>query len=138
MESKRLSLNLQKSSIIVFGDSKLVERIKEEVRKKPLMLSGKKMEEVKTIKYLGDRISNSLQESIHQTVMKRIGLAKQAVYEIRAIIEDRRAHCIGGINLAFEIFNVSVLTMIFYNSETWDFIPKKTYKVLDDLFLHFF
>ena len=51
LESKLLSLNLQKSSFIVLGDSKSVERIKEEVRKKPRMLSGKKMEEVKTVKY---------------------------------------------------------------------------------------
>ena len=96
------------------------------------------MKEVKVMKFLGDYICNSIEDSVHQTVSKRIGIAKQAVYEIRAIIEDRRAGCIGGINLAFDIFNASVVTMVLHNCETWGKVPKKSLKMLNDLFLLFF
>ena len=96
------------------------------------------MTESEEIKYLGEIITNSLEESIHKTAMKRIGIAKQAVYEIRAVIEDKRSRTIGGMNLAFEIFNASVVSMVIHNSETWCSIPKKTHKVLNDLFLLFF
>ena len=102
------------------------------------MLSGQKLKEREEIKYLGDLITNSLEESIHRTVMRRIGIAKQAVYEIRAVIEDKRSETIGGINLAFDIFNACVMSMVIHNSETWCSIPKKTYKVINDLFLLFF
>ena len=56
----------------------------------------------------------------------------------RAVIEDRRASTIGGINIAFEIWEASVLSMLAFNSETWINIPKKTVKVLNDLVNSFF
>ena len=46
----------------------------------------------------------------------------------RAVIEDRRASTIGGINIAFEIWEASVLSMLAFNSETWINIPKKRLK----------
>merc|ERR1711954_195883 len=129
LESKLLSLNLKKSSYIILGDTKERKRLKEEAVKKPLVLSEQKMTESEEIKYLGEIITNSLEESIHKTVMKHIGIAKQAVYEIRAVIEDKRSRTIGGMNLAFEIFNAPVVSMLIHNSETWCSIPKKTHKV---------
>ena len=101
LESKLLSLNLKKSSYIILGDTKERKRLKEEAVKKPLVLSEQKMTESEEIKYLGEIITNSLEESIHKTVMKRIGIANQAVYEITAVIEFKRSRSIGGINLAF-------------------------------------
>ena len=138
LESKLLSLNLQKSSYIILGERESVKALEEEANRNPLTLSGKRMERVEKVKHLGDFISNSLEESIHQTVLRRINVAKLAVFEIRAVIEDRRAQSIGGINLAFDIFNASVLSMVLYNSETWDYIGNKTLKVINDLFLLFF
>ena len=76
------------------------------------------------MKYLGDYISHSLEESVHQTVMRRLGVAKQAIYEIRTVIEDRRASHIGGINIAFEIWEASVLPMLFFNGGTWTNVQK--------------
>ena len=75
LESKILSLNLKKSTYIMLGDNKAVKELKEEANKTPLMISGRVMERVESIKYLGDLVSNSSEESIHQTVMKRISLA---------------------------------------------------------------
>ena len=44
----------------------------------------------------------------------------------------------GGINISFQIFEACVLSFVLHNAETWDFIPKKTMKLLDDLFNYFF
>ena len=96
------------------------------------------MKEVEEVKYLGEMISINNDESVHKTVLKRIGLAKRSVIEIRSIVEDSRAVRLGGINVAFQLFESVVLSSIFYNSETWDFTPKKTIKVLDNFFNFFF
>ena len=96
------------------------------------------MKEVKQAKFLGEYFSCNLEDSIHQTVLKRIGSAKQSIFEIRAVIEDKRSKQLGGINLAFDIWEASVIPMLAYNSETWSIIPKKTIKVLNDLFNLFY
>ena len=138
LESKLLSLNEEKSCFIILGDNGKRKELKQEVERNPLTINGKRMKEVEVIKFLGDYITNSPEESVNHTVKKRIGIAKQAVYEIRTIIEDRRANAIGGINLAFNIFNASVVSMVIHNCESWDMVPKKTLKMLNDLFLLFF
>ena len=44
-----------------------------------------------------------------------------------------------GNSIVFDLFNASVLSMVLYNSETWGSdIQKRTFKVLDGLFLLFF
>ena len=52
LESKLLSLNLQKSSNIILGDRESVKALKEEANKNPLTLSGKRMERVEKVKHL--------------------------------------------------------------------------------------
>ena len=69
--------------------------------------------------------------------MNRIGIVKQAIYEIRTVVEDRRASSIGGINLAFDLWNSAVLPMLLHNGESWVEMLPKTYKVLNDVFLKF-
>ena len=64
-------------------------------------------------------------------------MAKQAIYEIRTVVEDKRARGIGAINLAFDLWNSSVLPMLLYNGETWTDILPKTCKTLNDLSLNF-
>ena len=94
------------------------------------------MKETKALKYLGDFISVDASESVHQTVLKRIPIAKQAIHEIRMIVEDVRADKIGGINVAFTIWEASVLPMLLYNGETWN--PKEKTKILRGIFDEFF
>ena len=87
---------------------------------------------------VGDIFSNSLSDSVHQTVLKRIGIAKQSIFEIRAVLEDTRADKVGSINVAFEIWEKSVLPMIFMNSKCWFEISNKTMMLLKGLFSQFF
>ena len=96
------------------------------------------MKQVKSLKILGDFLFSELSESVHQTILKRIGVATISIYEIRAVVEDRRAKCIGGINVGLNIFNSSIIPMIFFNSETWTCIPKKSYKYLLEFYCRFF
>ena len=46
------------------------------------------MTEVNSLRYLGEELSVNLGESVHRTVLKRVAIAKVAIYEIRTIIED--------------------------------------------------
>ena len=125
LESKLLDLNLDKSNFILIGSKKARKNLHQQITNNPLILCNNPMKEVKLLKFLGDYLSFSLEDSVHQTVMKRLGVAKQAIFEIRAVIEDRRASTIGGINIAFKIWEASVLTMLAFNSETWISIPQK-------------
>ena len=131
-------MNLLKSNFVIVGNKKDRRKIAKELENNPLKLCGQNMEEVKEIKFLGDYIGPSCEESIHTTVSKRISIAKQTINEIRTIIEDRRAKSIGGINIAFDIFNAAVIPMVLNNGETWWNMKKKTLKALNGLFNYFF
>ena len=134
---KSLKLNLDKSSFLVIGTKKSRRAISNEIMETPLKLGGEAMKEDKAIRYLGDFLTFNLEESVHLTVVKRLGVARQILYEIRAVIEDLRAQRLGSLGTAFDIYEQSVLQMILVNSETWVSIPRKTMKILDDFF-HFF
>ena len=134
---KNLALNLDKSNFIIIGNRKQRNKMKKELDKSPLNLCGAKMTEVVETKYLGEIIAQNNDESIHKTIMKRIAVSKLAVVEIRSIVEDARASRLGGINVAFDLFDSCILSSLLHNSETWDNIPKKSMKILDDFFTYF-
>ena len=92
------------------------------------------MTEVKVLKYLGDHLSVNLEESVYQTVIKRVVIAKHAIFEIRSVIEDTRANIFGSVNVAFMIWETAIIPMLTFNSESWFGMNKKTLKILDDLF----
>ena len=134
---KNLQFNLDESAFIIVGSSKDTRTLKRSISKSPLTLCGEKMKEVSEIKYLGDWISSSLEESVQRTVSKRINIAKHAVIELRNNVEDSRASKIGGINAAFYIFEAAILSMLLYNGEMFVEMSKKTEKELDNFFNFF-
>ena len=136
--SKTLSLNLQKSAFLIIGSKKQRKNIQSNMKENPITLLGQPMPQVKAIKHLGDYLTFSPEESVHQTVLKRVAIGKQSILEIRAVIEDFRAEKIGGINLAFTLFESTVANMIYFNSETWVNIQKKTIRLLNGLYNDFF
>ena len=83
---------------------------------------------------MGENLSFYLEESFHQTVIKRVAIAKHAIFEIRSVIEDTRAKILGSVNIAFMIWETAIIPMLAFNSECWIGISKKTIKILDDLF----
>ena len=54
------------------------------------------------LKYLGDYLTFDLEDSVHQTVTKRIGVAKKTILDIRTVIEDTSANKLGALSLAYE------------------------------------
>ena len=107
-DNKCLELNLDKSNYTLVGNKKARRKLKGEIEQNQLTICGKPMKEVNAIKFLGDYITHNHEESIHLTIMKRVGDVKQAVLEIRAVVEDRSAKHIGGINIAFDIQFVDI------------------------------
>ena len=137
MMQKCLEFNLDKSCFVLMGTKKQRKKFHKQLEESPLTLCGQRMKEVKQLKFLGDFVGFNLPESVHQTVTRRIGTAKQAILEIRTVVEDTRADRLGAVNVAFNIFEQAIVPMVTHNNETWLNIGKKTIKVLDDLF-HFF
>ena len=131
---KSLKLNNDKSSYLVMGNKKNRKSLITQLKKSPLTLNDKEMKEEKVIKYLGDSLASSLEESVHQTVVKRVAIVRHSIYEIRTVIEDTRAERLGAINTAFSLWEEGILGMLLYNSETWISMRKKTIKILDDVF----
>ena len=91
------------------------------------------MKQVSAERYLGMYLSATAADSVVTTVNKRIGLATRAIYEARAIVEDKRSDIIGGLVASFEIFERSIVPMILSGSEIWTPLPKKVLKKLDAL-----
>ena len=119
---------------MLVGNTKYRRKIREEIEQSPLYICGKVMKEVKTLKFLGDTLTFNLEESVHETVVRRIGVAKHSIIELRTIIEDTRSKIIGGINIALDIFNSAILQMVLHNCETWNYISIKTYRILNNFF----
>ena len=119
IDSKCLALNLDKCNFLVMGSKKHRKKLKRELDKSPLLLSNQPMKEVTTVRYLGDFLCATLEESVHKTVLHRVGIAKKSIFDIRSIIEDKQAECLGGSNLALDIWTAAVESMLWPNAETW-------------------
>ena len=74
-------------------------------------------------------------ELVQPTVTERSGGTKAAIFEIRSIISDLQ--WVGGLLPAFDLFEMSVLSSLLYNAESWMGISEKTMKQLEDLQLMF-
>ena len=137
IESKLLTLNYEKTNYVVLGDKKARKKLLEDLKKDPLLINGQIMKQSPCSKYLGSYLSVNLSESVSNTVKKRIGLANRLTYEIRSIIDDKRAESIGAITTAFLIWESAVISMLLHNSEVFIGMSSKTLKELDKCQLRF-
>ena len=133
MEKKLLNLNLGKSSFLITGAKKARKDLENQVKANPLTLSNSNMREVKETKYLGIWLSGSVAGSVAATVSHRLGLASRSIYEIKAVIEDSRADSLGAVEVGLTLWEQSIMPMLLYGLETFNNIPKKIMKQLDDL-----
>ena len=83
MESKLLDLNLKKTNFMVIGKKKCTKQLRKKLERNPLMIYDTIMREVNKIQFLGEEICQTHEESVHQTIIKRIGIAKKAIFEIK-------------------------------------------------------
>ena len=134
METKLLDFNLDKSCYLVIGAKGAQNDIRIQFEENPLKLSGVCMKEVNEEKYLGDYISaEGLGKSTIVTINKRYNKVITTLSEIRAVIEDCRAHITGGLVTGLEIWEMAVMPYLLNNCETWSDIPPEALQLLDNL-----
>ena len=76
----------------------------------PVMFGDFKMKFVENEVYLGDVISSQgLDMSVVQTIEKRMGKIKGAMYEAKSIMEDFRMQAIGGMAGAWDLWETAML-----------------------------
>ena len=84
--------------------------------------------------YLGDVLSsNGLEASVDATAKHRIGKVKGIMYEVAAIMKDRRMQAMGGMEVAWQIWERSIVPALLANCGSWVGISKTTIKTLNDL-----
>ena len=66
-----------------------------------------------------------------------MGLANKIIFEICTVIQDKRADCIGGLSVAFELFESTLIPMLLQGSDCWFRIKNKTMKMLEKIQLKF-
>ena len=103
------------------------------------MLCGRAMKQENQVKYIGDWIScNVLADSVAVTVSKRKGLVMQSIYETRSVVDDCRSQVCGGLTAGLDIWDMAILPMILYNSETWQDMSSQTIQELENLQIKFY
>ena len=73
-----------------------------------------------------------------ETIKQRKGRTKNAIFEIKSIIEDTRMLVIGGALGAIDIFELAVIPMLLHNCDTWCEINEKDTTELEELQILFY
>ena len=123
---------------MIIGTDKVTRDLREKVKLFKPTLNDNVVEESESEKYLGDylhRKGNS--QSIITTVRMRYTKAIEAIIDIKNVIEDLRSKNIGAIKTGMEIFELSVIPFVLYNSEVWDSIPSEAFDLLNKIHLTF-
>ena len=135
MKLKQLDLNVDKCGTIIFGKNKQVQQLKQTIEEgKRLTIDGSEVKVKLEDKYLGDYLhSGGLGKSAETTINKRFGVCLNEVLELKSVLEDFRMHSLGGIKAGMEIFNLTILPKLIYNSDTWVELNDKSIKRLENL-----
>ena len=133
-ETKLLDFNTEKSCFLVFGSKKRRLELESGMKSNPLMLCNNPMPQENSAKYLGDILSAAgLRDSVAATIEKRKPCVSRAIYETRAIVDDCRSGIVGGLDAAFQIWELAVLPMLLFNAECWQDIASNEVKILENL-----
>ena len=124
-ESKCLSFNHSKSSLVVLGSYKSRREMEQKLGDNPILLYGKPMKVKRQEKYLGEEIKESLAESALATICKRKGIVTLAINDIVNVMKDRRSQVNGGLVTAIEIWESAVIPFLLNSGEMWIGLPKK-------------
>ena len=133
-KQKQLSFHPEKSVYLLYGNPKLQESMRNEIRMEPITLGSIRVKEVLEESYLGDRLSSlGLAASVEATVKDREGKIKGSIYELKAVVEDIRMQCVGGMRSALDLYSSCILSSLLTNCGTWTEIKDETIKKLDHL-----
>ena len=122
MDSKALNFNIDKSTYLLIGKKKNIERIRSEIEKNPLIYKDNVVKEKTTEKWLGSSINAAgLKESTISTIKETI-----------SIIEDSRLNCLGALKCAKEIWELAIIPTLLNNAEIFSVEDLKVFKILED------
>jgi hypothetical protein len=102
------------------GSETWKKSVRKELEESPLKFGEFIMKEKEQDIYLGDVLSsNGLEASVDATVKHRIGKVKGIVYEVAAIMADMRMQAMGGMEVAWQIWERSIVPALLANCGSW-------------------
>ena len=63
----------------------------------------------------------------------RAAALKSGAIEVRAVVEDCRSLCLGGLSVGLDIYEAAYIPALLNNSQTWIEIKAETIEKLEDL-----
>ena len=134
MESKRLQINIDKSSVILSGRRNMVNKIRKEIEDNPFKYDNSTMKEKSEVKWLGDIIhSEGNKASSLASIKDRKTRIMNAMYETVAIIEDSRVNKMGSGRFAKDLWENVLIPAILNNSCLWKILDKDVQNELEAL-----
>ena len=70
--------------------------------------------------------------SVEETISRRLSQVKGLIYEVAAIIKDHRMQALGGIQVAWDISERSLVPTLLANCGSWVGISKSALKTLNN------
>ena len=133
MDSKALDVNIDKSTYLLVGKKRNIERIRSELKKDPLTYKDSIVKEKTTEKWLGSMINASgVKESTLSTINERRFRIQNAIYETISIIEDCRFNRMGALKCGKEIWELAIIPALLNNAEVFSVKDPKVFKALEE------
>ena len=118
----------------MIGKPEFKEKVLEEIKESPIMFGKIETKCKLQDKYLGDILHcEGLGASVDATVKDRAGKVKGAMREVAAIMEDFRMQAVGGLQGAWDLWNIAIIPSLLNNCGTWMEISTETVDCLEDL-----
>ena len=116
LKRKQLSVNYDKSKFLIFGKNKYRKKVLKNIEKDPMIMGGQQIQHSSVEKYLGDLIhEKGCEQSIKETVNKRIqGLTSKAD-EIIQIAESPIMGGLGNSTIAFRLFEAQIIPALLHS-----------------------
>ena len=109
-----------KTCFLLVGSKMWKRKVKGDLEASPLMFGSFPMKEKEQDVYLGDILSSEgLGASVEATVMHRMVKVKGAMYEVAAIMADHRMQAMGGMQVAWQIWEKSFIPSLLANCGSW-------------------
>ena len=121
-----------KTCYVICGSEKSKKTVRQEYERSPLMFGDFAMAEKHQDVYLGDVLSsNGLAASVEATIALRMGKVKGVMFEVAAMMADHRMQAMGGMQVAWDIWERSIVPSLLANCGSWVEVSKAAIKTLD-------
>ena len=134
LRERLLCCHPTKTCYVLYGSDKWKKEVRDELERSPLQFGDFVMKEKDQDIYLGDVLSSEgLAASVEATIAHRMGKVKGVMYEVASIMADHRMQSMGGMQVAWEIWEKSIIPSLLANCGSWVGISKTSLKILNNL-----